>query len=166
VFSKFLVAVPIKNKEASTITEHLLKDVFKILGPPMILQSDNGKEFVARIVTEICGALNITIRHSRPHYPQSQGQIERLNQTVGRGFTKLLWDKNNQLQRKDWINVIDVFMCRIIQPFIKRIVAHHTKQFLDRKCIVYMILLVYIFFITKIKSKFKLQLLNLEFFCL
>src|SRR6185436_1967250 len=42
--------------------------------------------------------------------PQSQGQIERLNQTIGRGFTKLLWDNHNQLQRKDWINVIKAFV--------------------------------------------------------
>ncbi|CAG8601829.1 13058_t:CDS:2 [Acaulospora morrowiae] len=110
VFSKFLIAVSMKNKEASTVATHLIKDVFKVFGPPMIIQSDNGKEFVARIITEICEALNITIRHGRPRHPQSQGQIERLNQTVGHGFTKLLWNQSNQLQRKDWINVIDMFV--------------------------------------------------------
>ncbi|CAG8612160.1 12413_t:CDS:2 [Acaulospora morrowiae] len=41
---------------------------------------------------------------------ESQGQIEQLNQTVGHDFTKLLWDRNNQLQKKDWINVIDMFV--------------------------------------------------------
>ncbi|CAG8496937.1 6178_t:CDS:2 [Acaulospora morrowiae] len=81
VFSKFLIAVPIKNKEASTVATHLLKDVFKVLGPPMI---------------------NKVI--------MSQDQIEQLNQTVGCGFTKLLWNQSNQLQRKDWINVIDTFV--------------------------------------------------------
>ena len=110
VFSKFLVAVPMKNKEAGTVATHLLKDVFKILGPPTTLQSDNGKEFVANVITQICRAMNIKIRHSQFRHPQSQGQIKRLNQTVGHGFTKLLWDQNNQLQRKDWINVIDVFV--------------------------------------------------------
>src|SRR5436305_1864159 len=104
IFSKFLVAVPMKNKEASTVATHLIKDVFKILGPPKILQSDNGKEFIAGIINQICKSLNITVRHGRPRHPQSQGQIERLNQTIGRGFTKLLWDQNSKLQRKDWIN--------------------------------------------------------------
>ncbi|CAG8496915.1 6177_t:CDS:2 [Acaulospora morrowiae] len=99
-----------QEEEASTVATHLLKDVFKVLEPPMIIQSDNGKEFVARIITEICEALNITIRHGRPRHPQLQGQIERLNQTMGRDFTKLLWDQSNQLQRKDWINVIDMFV--------------------------------------------------------
>ena len=68
MFSKFLVAVPMKNKEASTVAGHLLKDVFKILGSPTIFQSDNDKEFVAKIITEICSDLNITIRHGRPRH--------------------------------------------------------------------------------------------------
>jgi len=109
-FSKFLLAVPMKNKEAATVANHLAKDVFKILGPPRILQSDNGKEFTAEIIKNVCSTLNITIKHGRPRHPQSQGQVERLNQTIGRGFTKLLWDSNNQLQRKDWINIVDVFV--------------------------------------------------------
>jgi hypothetical protein len=109
-FSKFLVAVPMRNKQAVTVATHLIKDVFKILGPPVILQSDNGKEFVAQLITQICNTLNIKIKHGRARHPQAQGQIERLNQTVGRGFTKLLWNPNNQLQQKDWINVIDAFI--------------------------------------------------------
>jgi len=109
-FSKFLVAVPMKNKQAATVANHLIKDVFKIPGPPRILQSDNGKEFVAEIINNICTSLNIKIMHGRPRHPQSQGQIERLNQTIGRGFTKLLWDSDNQLQKKDWVNIIDAFV--------------------------------------------------------
>ena len=34
--------------------------------------------------------------HGRPRHPQSQGQIERLNQTIGWGFTKLLWDNHRE----------------------------------------------------------------------
>jgi hypothetical protein len=46
--------------------------------PPQILQSDNGKEFVAEVVKNVCNILNIKIRHGRPRHPQSQGQVERL----------------------------------------------------------------------------------------
>ena len=72
-----------RNKEASTVANHLIKDVFKILGPPTILQSDNEKEFTAQIINQICDILNIKIKHGRPRYPQAQGQIECLNQTIG-----------------------------------------------------------------------------------
>lgn len=87
IFSKFLVAVPMKTKEATVVAKHLINDVFKIPGPPRVLQSDNGKEFVAEVIKNICSILNIHIRHGRPRHPQSQGQVERLNQTIGRGFT-------------------------------------------------------------------------------
>ena len=132
-FSKFLVAVPMKNKEAATVARHLVNDVFKILGPPRILQSDNGKEFVADVVKNVCNILNIKIVHGRPRHPQTQGQIERLNQTIGRGFTKLLWDNNNQLQRTDWINVIDGFVM-IYNSTVHT--AHPIGLYLVGKCIV------------------------------
>jgi len=79
-----------KNKQASTVARYLVKDVIKILGLPVILQSDNGKEFVAQIITQICNILNIKIKHGHSWHPQAQGQIKHLNQTIGRGFTKLL----------------------------------------------------------------------------
>jgi|SRR6185312_5318138 len=31
IFSKFLVAIPTKSKEATTVATHLVKDIFKIL---------------------------------------------------------------------------------------------------------------------------------------
>jgi transposase InsO family protein len=81
--------------KGDAVAEHLVNDVFKIPGPPRILQSDNGKEF-AGIVKNICNILNVKIMHGRPRHPQSQGQIERLNQTIGWGFTKLLWDNHRE----------------------------------------------------------------------
>ena len=66
-FSKFLIAVPMKNKEAGTVAAHLVKDVFRILGPPTILQSDNGKEFEG-IVKQVCEILNIKIKHGHPRH--------------------------------------------------------------------------------------------------
>ena len=51
-----------KNKEATTVATHLIKDIFKILGPPDTLQSDNDREFVAEVVTQVCKSrLNMAI---------------------------------------------------------------------------------------------------------
>jgi hypothetical protein len=74
------------------------------------LQSDNSREFVTNIIIGICSSFGIEIRHGRPRHPMSQGQIERLNQTIGRGFTKMMWDENNQLQHVDWINHLPKFV--------------------------------------------------------
>jgi hypothetical protein len=47
---KFLFSIPLKRKQASCIAVALLK-IFTFIGPPMILQSDNGKEFSSAAMT-------------------------------------------------------------------------------------------------------------------
>ena len=49
IFSKFLFAIPMKNKEATTVATHLIKDVFKNFGPPETLQSE--------IISQVCNIL-------------------------------------------------------------------------------------------------------------
>ena len=51
-FSKFSWAYPLKSNEAEPIAEKLLNQ-FYTFGPPCILHSNNGKEFVARII-KVC----------------------------------------------------------------------------------------------------------------
>ena len=109
IFSKFLWAVPLMNKEATTVGNALIQ-LFSQWGAPSILQSDNGKEFVAEVIGRICSSLGIELRHGRPRHPMSQGQVERVNQTIGRGFTKMLWDDNNQLQHVDWTSHLPKFV--------------------------------------------------------
>lgn len=95
---KFVFSKPIKFKRASCIAVALL-EIFTIIGPPMILQSDNGREFsgaamtsrqlrlsdqdIDDIISEIkklwpeCRMVRGSPRHS-----QSNGGVERLNRTV------------------------------------------------------------------------------------
>jgi hypothetical protein len=49
-FTKFSILRPLKSKTAAEVAYNLL-DIFLILGAPMILQSDNGREFTANIIT-------------------------------------------------------------------------------------------------------------------
>jgi hypothetical protein len=58
---KFLFSIPLTRKRASCITVALL-EIFTVVGPPMILQSDNGNEFNTAAMTrkqvdEFCGKL-------------------------------------------------------------------------------------------------------------
>jgi hypothetical protein len=47
---KFLFSIPLKRERASCIAVALL-EIFTVIGPPMILQSDNGKEFSSAAMT-------------------------------------------------------------------------------------------------------------------
>ena len=49
---------------------------------PARLQSDNGKEFVAGIILELCQAFGVTAINGAIGKPQSQGCVERSNRTV------------------------------------------------------------------------------------
>ena len=53
--------------------------VFAYFGPPKILQSDNGREFVNTIVHKLVQDWpgEVTIVNGRARHPQSQGLVER-----------------------------------------------------------------------------------------
>lgn len=76
-------------------------------GPLKILQCDNGKEFVNSDMDRLANEFNITIRHSRPRRPQSNGQIERFNQTLTRYLQRLVFyvdDKDQGSEKnKVWL---------------------------------------------------------------
>jgi hypothetical protein len=51
-FTKFVHLYPLKTKTAAEVAWHLL-EIFLTFGAPAILQLDNGKEFVASVITEL-----------------------------------------------------------------------------------------------------------------
>ena len=51
-FSKFSWAYPLESEKVKSVAEKLLYQ-FYTFGPPFILQSNNGKEFVAQII-KVC----------------------------------------------------------------------------------------------------------------
>ena len=50
--TKFSILRPLKSKRAAEVA-YQLTDIFLLLGAPHILQSDNGREFTANIITEL-----------------------------------------------------------------------------------------------------------------
>jgi transposase InsO family protein len=81
-FTKFCILRPLKTKTAAEVAYQLL-DIFTILGAPVILQSDNGREFVAKVIQELVDMwTGIKIVHGRARHPQSQGSVERCNQDI------------------------------------------------------------------------------------
>lgn len=80
--TKFLYLRPLKTKEACGVALELVK-VFLEAGAPNILQSDNGREFVAEVIVEMVKLWpECKIVHARPRHPESQGSVERSNQDV------------------------------------------------------------------------------------
>ncbi|CAF4388668.1 unnamed protein product [Rotaria magnacalcarata] len=81
-FSKYSWLYPLTSKEAINVAE-VLKSIFYQFGPPRILQSDNGREFVAKVILDLTKLwLGLLIINGRPRHPQSQGLVERGNAVV------------------------------------------------------------------------------------
>lgn len=102
IYSKYGIARKLCSKSADNVCREL-ENVFYTFGPPTILQSDNGKEFSNTKVEELCKRFKIKFIHGRVKHPQSQGQVERLNQTLTRMIQKNIFEQKN----KRWIETLE-----------------------------------------------------------
>ena len=74
--TKFVQLGPVTSKRAPEITYQLL-DIFSIFGAPSILQSDNGREFVNSVITELSAMWDdLKIAHGKPRHSQSQRNLD------------------------------------------------------------------------------------------
>jgi transposase InsO family protein len=79
VFSRFIFLRPLQSK-SSTEVAAVVMQIFSDVGPPKIIQTDQGTEFKG-VVEQVMNKLKVKIIHSRPYHSQSQGKIERSHRT-------------------------------------------------------------------------------------
>jgi transposase InsO family protein len=96
--TKYCVLRPLSTKRAAEVAYQLM-DIFLLFGAPQILQSDNGSEFTASVITELKLLWpDLLMVHGKPRHPQSQGSVERLNCDVKDMLIAWLGDN----QSTDW----------------------------------------------------------------
>ena len=88
----FPIAVPIPNKEASTVVEAFYEKVILEHTAPSIVLSDNGKEFANDTMAHLCEAFNIKHTFTSPYMPQANGKTENFNQFLKASIRKLCQD--------------------------------------------------------------------------
>lgn len=80
-FSKHSWTYSLKSKCAEEVAA-CVNMLFFEHGPWEILHSDNGTEFTAEIIKNVCKEVGTRQVHGAPYHLQSQGVIERFNQTL------------------------------------------------------------------------------------
>lgn len=100
-FSKYCWLVPLCSKTAVEVAKALCS-IFIQFGCPNIIQSDNGKEFVANVIHTLCTNLGIKKIQGSPYHPQSQGQVESLNKKVKQVLAARLLSFEPQQQSNVW----------------------------------------------------------------
>ena len=79
--SKYPYAVAIKSKTVEEIAKNLF-DYICLFGPPKILLSDQGKEFLNECVNKLSSLTGIERRVTSSYHPQTNGLTERFNGTL------------------------------------------------------------------------------------
>ena len=92
-FSKYIVAYVVKDQTAHTAAETLRNGYFGLFGAPAYLISDQGKAFMGHIITHLCELYGVQKLRTLPYHAQTNGQVERMNQTIICMISKLEEDK-------------------------------------------------------------------------
>ena len=88
-FSKYVVAYVVKDQMAATAAHTLRHGYFALFGAPAYLVSDQGKAFVSQVVKDLCKLYGVQKLRTSPYHAQTNGQVERMNQTIIRMIGKL-----------------------------------------------------------------------------
>ena len=80
--TRYLIASPLKSKEATEVAKAFFESVVCVQGVPKTLVTDQGKEFINSILKEVATFLKMEHIKTTPYHPQANGVIERCNGTV------------------------------------------------------------------------------------
>ncbi len=97
-FTKWPIAKAIKEAMAKTVSKFIYEKIICEHGCPQVLQSDRGIHFVNRVIQDLSEKFRIKHRLSTPYHPQTNGLVERFNQTLCEKLARIveettMWDE-------------------------------------------------------------------------
>ena len=82
-FSKYSIFVPCNsNIDAIQTAKLFVEHVFVYYGVPCNIVSDRGTQFMSIFWKEFMASIGIKLHHSTAYHPQTDGQTERVNQSL------------------------------------------------------------------------------------
>lgn len=94
--TRYPEAVAMKNIDAEHVAEHLV-EVFSRVGIPQEILTDQGSNFMSQLLKEVYNLLHVSPIRTSPYHPQTDGLVERFNQTL-----KTMLRKSAKEDGKDW----------------------------------------------------------------
>ena len=95
--TKWAKAKAVKDNNEKNAAIFLFEQVIARFGCPKILVSDRGQHFLGKVVAEITHRFQIDHRKTTPYHPQTNGNTERVNQTLATILRKTVLDS-----KRDW----------------------------------------------------------------
>ena len=88
--------VPLKSIDAGHVAEELMV-LFSRVGVPNEILTDQGSNFTSQLLKEVYRLLSIKLIRTSPYHPQTDGLVERFNQTL-----KAMLRRTGTDEGKDW----------------------------------------------------------------
>ena len=98
--TRYPEAVPLRSIDAEHVAEEIVK-VFARVGIPEEILTDQGSNFTSQLLAEVYRLLHIHPIRTSPYHPQTDGLVERFNQTL-----KGMLSKAATTEGKDWDKLI------------------------------------------------------------
>ena len=106
VYSRYLIASPVRNHRASTVSRCLYESVVAYFGAPRSILSDRGAEFTGMVWESLTQMLGAKIKLTSPYYPQGNSVIERSHRTLSNMLRTMLLEKRG----RDWSSLLPSVM--------------------------------------------------------
>ena len=104
-FSRWTEACSLPDKTAHSVADAFFNQVVCRFGMPIVIQSDQGREFENKILQELCILCGSHKTRTTPYHPESDGMVERFNRTL---FMMLAMFAGKN--REDWDDLLPAVM--------------------------------------------------------
>ena len=81
-FSKHTECYALKTQKAEEVARTIVNKWFLKYGPPNELHTDQGANFISKLVKEVCKVYGIFKTRTSPYHPEGDGQAERFNRSM------------------------------------------------------------------------------------
>lgn len=81
-FTKWIEIEALPEQTAENVAKAAVDRFFSVLGCPLIIHTDQGRNFDGMLFKSLCELLQISKSRTTPYRPCSNGQVERYNRTI------------------------------------------------------------------------------------
>ena len=102
--TRYPAAYPLRTVTAPKVAEKLM-DFFSLHGIPKEILTDQGTNFTSALLGELYESLGVKGITTSPYHPQTDGMVERFNQTL-----KLMLRKTTESSRRGWDKLLPLVL--------------------------------------------------------
>ena len=112
--TKFMILVPLLDKSAETVTKAFTTQVLSHYGPPKMLITDKGTDFVNKQMKHWCKVIGTVKKNTTPANPRSDGLAENAVKTMKDMLVSYInvfqtnWDKYLALIQYDYNTTVNI----------------------------------------------------------